>query len=187
MVNTIAQIIGAWGLICSLLSFQMKQRKCIMAFQMTASLSFSVQLFLLGATTGGCVDLLSFLRTLIFSQNGRKWASSTVWLYGFIGLMIAAGALTWKDGWDILPIVGSVLSTIALWMKKEKSIRMISLAVGPCWLVYNLVRCAWSGALNEVLAMISIVIGLMRNDTRKTVAKEGKELPDNAESTEAEK
>jgi len=167
MLNTIAQIIGVFGLICSLLSFQMKKRKWIMAFQMTASLSFSTQLFLLGATTGGCVDMISFIRTLIFSQNGKKWASSPLWLYVFIFLMIVTGILTWQNAWDLLPIAGSILSTVALWMKKEKNIRLISLTVGPCWLVYNLVKGAWSGALNEVLAMTSIVIGLIRNDTGK--------------------
>ena len=167
MQNIIAQIIGVFGLVCSLLSFQMKKRKWIMAFQMTASLSFSAQLFLLGAITGGCVDMISFIRTMIFSQNGKKWASSPIWLYVFIAIMIGTGLLTWQNAWDILPIAGSILSTIALWMKREKHIRLISLSVGPCWLVYNLVKGAWSGALNEVLAMTSIVIGLLRNDTGK--------------------
>ncbi|MBQ3178261.1 MAG: YgjV family protein [Clostridia bacterium] len=167
MLNTFAQIIGVFGLICSLLSFQMKNRKWIMAFQMTASLSFSTQLFMLGAVTGGCVDMISFIRTMIFSQNSKKWASSPVWLYVFIVIMILTGILTWQNAWDILPIAGSILSTVALWMKREKHIRMISLTVGPCWLVYNLVKGAWSGALNEVLAMTSIVIGLIQNDREK--------------------
>ncbi|MBQ4605416.1 MAG: YgjV family protein [Clostridia bacterium] len=167
MLNTFAQIIGVFGLICSLLSFQMKNRKWIMAFQMTASLSFSTQLFMLGAVTGGCVDMISFIRTMIFSQNSKKWASSPVWLYVFIVIMILTGILTWQNAWDLLPIAGSILSTVALWMKREKHIRLISLAVGPCWLVYNLVKGAWSGALNEVLAMTSIVIGLIRNDREK--------------------
>lgn len=167
MRNIIAQIIGVFGLVCSLLSFQMKNRKWIMAFQMTASLSFSTQLFMLGAVTGGCVDMISFIRTMIFSQNSKKWASSPVWLYVFIVIMILTGILTWQNAWDLLPIAGSILSTIALWMKREKHIRLISLTVGPCWLVYNLVKGAWSGALNEVLAMTSIVIGLIRNDTEK--------------------
>lgn len=167
MLNTFAQIIGVFGLICSLLSFQMKNRKWIMAFQMTASLSFSTQLFMLRAVTGGCVDMISFIRTMIFSQNSKKWASSPVWLYVFIVIMILTGILTWQNAWDILPIAGSILSTVALWMKREKHIRLISLTVGPCWLVYNLVKGAWSGALNEVLAMTSIVIGLIRNDREK--------------------
>lgn len=164
MRNILAQCIGVFGLICSLLSFQMKKRRQIMALQMTASLSFSAQLFLLGATAGGCVDLISFFRTLVFSQNGKKWASSPVWLGAFAAAMVAAGALTYQDAWDLLPIAGSVLSTVALWMKEEKKIRLVSLGVGPCWLVYNLVRGAWSGALNEVLAMASILVGMWRND-----------------------
>ena len=53
MQNIIAQCIGVLGLICSLASFQMKKRRHIMALQMTASLSFSAQLFLLGAVAGG--------------------------------------------------------------------------------------------------------------------------------------
>ncbi len=166
MLYAISQIVGILGLVCSLLSFQMKKRKRIMAFQMTASLLFSTQLFLLGAVTGGCLDLISFFRTIVFSQNGKKWASSRWWLYAFIVIMIFAGVFTWKNAWDILPIVGSVLSTIALWMKSEKRIRVISLGVGPCWLIYNLVKGAWSGAINEVLAMTSIVIGLLRYDMR---------------------
>lgn len=171
MLNIAAQTIGVIGLVCSLLSFQMKKRKHIMAFQMTASLLFSSQLFLLGAVAGGCMDLISFLRTLVFSQNERKWASSPLWLLAFIAAMIAAGALTWQSAWDVLPIIGSVLSTVALWMKNEKRIRLISLTVGPCWLLYCLVKGAWSGAINEALAMTSIVIGLIRNDASRKSAE----------------
>lgn len=166
-MSIVAQTIGMLGLICSLLSFQMKKREWIMVFQMIASLSFALQLFLLGAVVGGCMDLISFVRTAVFSQNSKKWASSFMWLFAFISIMVITGIITRKDAWDILPIVGSVLSTIALWMRSEKKIRMISLTVGPCWLVYNLAKGAWSGAINEVLAMASIVIGLVRNNDLK--------------------
>ena len=81
--------------------------------------------------------------------------------------MIVTGIFTWTNWWDILPILGSILSTIALWMKSEKKIRLISLSVGPCWLIYNLVKGAWSGALNEILAMLSIIIGYLRNDVKR--------------------
>lgn len=167
MINIIAQILGFVGLACSLLSFQMKKRGQILGFQMTASLLFSSQLFLLGAVTGGCMDLISFIRTLIFSNNNKKWASSPLWLVGFCLIMVVTGIITWTNWWDILPILGSILSTIALWMKSEKKIRLISLSVGPCWLIYNLVKGAWSGALNEVLAMTSIIIGYFRNDVNR--------------------
>ena len=92
-MNIAAQIVGIAGIVFSLLSFQLKKRKHIMLFQMTASLMFSAQLFMVGAITGGCLDLISFVRTLIFANNSKKWASSRWWLVGFIGVMIATGLL----------------------------------------------------------------------------------------------
>lgn len=163
-MNIAAQIVGAFGILFSLLSFQFAKRKYILLSQMTASLLFSLQLFMVGAITGGCLDMISFVRTLIFMNNQKKWASSKLWLVGFILIMISTGILTWENAWSILPIIGSILSTVALWMKKGKHIRMISLLVGPCWLVYNIINGAYTGAFNEVLAMTSIVIGLFRCD-----------------------
>ena len=171
-MNFMAQVVGSFGIVFSLLSFQFSKRKHIMLSQMTASLLFSAQLFMVGAITGGCLDMISFVRTLIFSNNHKKWASSKLWLLGFVAVMIVTGALTWKDGWSILPILGSVLSTVALWMKKEKYIRLISLAVGPCWLIYNFVTGAYTGALNELLAMTSIVISLIRHDKKQEVVEQ---------------
>ena len=166
-MNILAQLVGVVGIAFSLLSFQFSKRKHIMLFQMLASLSFSTQLFMVGAVTGGCLDLISFVRTLIFANNSKGWAKSKGWLYGFLAVMLATGALTWENGWSILPILGSMLSTVAFWMTKEKHIRLVSLTVGPCWMVYNIVKGAYSGALNEVLAMASIVIGLLRHDRGK--------------------
>ena len=122
---------------------------------------------MVGAVTGGCIDSISFVRTVVFSQNDKKWASTPVWLGIFILAMIGIGILTWQDGWSLLPIIGSVLSTVALWMKKSKHIRAISLFVGPCWLVYNLIHGAYTGALNEILAMGSIIIGILRHDVNR--------------------
>ena len=166
-MNLAAQLVGIFGIALSLLSFQLKKRKHIMLFQMTASLMFSGQLFMVGAITGGCLDLISFIRTLIFANNSKKWASSKLWLYSFLVIMVVTGILTGKDCWSLLPIAGSILSTVALWMKQERHIRLISLLVGPCWLVYNLVTGAYTVALNEVLAMASIIISLIRHDRKK--------------------
>lgn len=162
-----AQVVGLAGLICSLLSMQQKERKRILLLQMFASALFCTQLFMVGAITGGCIDFISFVRTVIFSQNSRKWASSPVWLGVFILAMIGTGILTWQDAWSLLPIAGSILSTVAMWMKNGKQIRLISLFVGPCWLIYNLIHGAYTGALNELLAMASIVIGMLRHDLRR--------------------
>lgn len=166
-MNIPAQIVGFLVVVFSLSSFQLKKRKHILLFQMIALLFSAIQLFMVGAVTGGCLDLISFIRTWIFSNNDKKWASSKWWFLGFIALMIATGIMTWQNGWSILPIMGAVLSTVALWMKEAKHIRMVSLTVAPCWILYNIINGAYTGALNEVLALTSIIIGMLRHDRKK--------------------
>lgn len=166
MIKIVAEVIGIIGIICSILSFQCEQRKRVMLFQVMASFMFTTQLFLVGAVTGACMDLINFVRSLFFSID-REWAKSKWWLVLFMAILICAGIVTWKDAYSILPIIGSLLSTVALWMKTSKNIRLISLFSGPCWLVYNIVNGAYSAAVNELIAMTSIVIGMLRYDVRK--------------------
>ena len=170
MVKLLAEIIGVIGIIFSILSFQHEQRSKVLLFQITASFMFTTQLFLVGAVTGACMDMINFLRSLFFSID-RKWAKSGWWLVLFMLILIIAGILTWDNVYSILPIIGSLLSTIALWMKTSKKIRLISLFSGPCWLIYNIVNGAYSAAINELIAMTSIVIGMLRYDIRKENAE----------------
>ncbi|MBE7049395.1 MAG: YgjV family protein [Ruminococcaceae bacterium] len=39
--------------------------------------------------------------------------------------------------------------------------------VSPCWIIYNIVYGAYAGILNELIAVVSIVIGIYRNDIKK--------------------
>ena len=160
MVKVIAEVIGIIGIICSILSFQCSQRKNVMLFQVLASLMFCTQLFLVGAVTGACLDSINFFRSLFFSIDKK-------WLALFILLLLAAGIATWQNAYSILPMIGSLLSTVALWMKTSKKIRLISFFSGPCWLIYNVVNGAYSAAVNELIAMTSIVIGILRHDIKK--------------------
>ena len=166
-VEFVAQLIGIVGIILSVLSFQFKQRKHIMLAQALASLMFVLQFILLNAMIAAFLDFISFIRTLVFANNTKSWAKSKTWLYGFILIMILSSIFTWNDLWSTLPLMGSILSTIALWMQEEKHIRLISLTVAPCWFIYNLHIGAYTGALNEIIAVTSIAIGLIRNDKKE--------------------
>lgn len=162
MLYYISQGIGLIAIACSLLSFQAKKRSGIMALQMSASMLFCIKLFLLGAWTGACLDLISFFRTLVFANNQKKWASSPLWLLFFATVMVVTGIFTWQSALSILAILGALLSTLALWMKKEKHIRLISLLVGSCWIVYYIPFKDFTGIASEAIAMLSILIALLR-------------------------
>ena len=164
----ITQLVGYVALILAMVSFQMKKRSRLMAFQMSASLAFCIQLLMAGAITGGCLDFISFIRTIIFSMNDKyKWAKSPWWFVFFLALLITVGFATWGGWISICAILGAIFSTIALWMKDPKKVRLISLLVAPCWIIYNIYYGTWAGVINEVIATTSIVIGIIRLDIKK--------------------
>ena len=163
--NPFAQAIGALALILSLLSFQMRKRRTILLFQMLASLSCATSLIMLGGIAGGILDVIAFSRTLVFSLSDKyRWAGSKACLFSYFAIIVAVGILTWEYG-SIAPlfaILGTLLSTLALFMKSERNIRLISLLVAPPWIAYNLIYSSCFGILNELIAMTSIIIALFR-------------------------
>lgn len=168
--NPLAQAIGCAALILSLISFQMSTRGRILFFQMLASLSCAVSLVMLGGIAGGILDVVAFSRTLVFSLADRyKWARSKFWLPFYFILIIAVGIFTWESGSivTLFAILGTLLSTLALYMKSERNMRLISLAVGPMWIIYNLIYSSAFGILNEIIAMTSIIIALVRTREKK--------------------
>ncbi|MBQ9860572.1 MAG: YgjV family protein [Clostridia bacterium] len=161
------ELIGWVSVVASLLSFQQKKRSHLMALQTTASLTCAINMFILGDVVGGVQDVIAFFRSAVFSQREKKWASSPLWLVGFMAAMITAGILTWKNSLSIFPILGSLCSTTALWMKDVRWTRRISLLVGVCWITNHILVGNLSGITMEAIAMLSILIGILRHDLKR--------------------
>ena len=165
VTNPVAQAIGFLSLLLSLASFQMKSRSGILALQCLASLSCAVSLIMLGGIAGGILDIVAFSRTVVFSLSDKyRWARCKIWLPFYFILIIAVGIITWDPSGigTLFAIVGTLLSTLALYQKKPQRMRVISLFVGPCWIIYSLIYSSCFGMLNEIIAMVSIVIALWR-------------------------
>ena len=163
--NPVAQAIGFLSLVLSLVSFQMKTRSQILIFQCMASLSCAVSLIMLGGIAGGILDVVAFSRTLVFSLADRyRWAKSGLWLPFYAVLIIAVGIITWDPTGigTLFAIAGTLFSTVALYQKRERLMRIISLFAGPCWIIYSLIYSSAFGVLNEIIAMTSLIIALIR-------------------------
>ncbi len=162
-----AQAVGIIGLLFAIISFQQNTSKRILLFQSLASFSFSIHFFMLGAYTGMLMNIIGVGRNLFFYKRKGRWANSRLWLYIFIIGYIAAGAVTYKDIYSIMPTTGMVLSTIALWLKNPKHIRHVMLPSSPLWFAYNLVNMSVAGMLTEIFASTSLIIAMVRFDYNK--------------------
>ncbi|MGE5473879.1 MAG: YgjV family protein [Ignavibacteriales bacterium] len=167
MSAAIIQAIGFAGLLFAVLSFQNKQRKNILLCQIIGSIFYIFHFLLLGAITGSIMNLIGAVRSYVFYNREKKWASKLIWLYIFLFLVIIGALFTWKNNFSILPMIAMCVSTVSFWMKNPKYIRLIMLLSPPCWLTYNIVSGSIPGVMTEIFVFISLITGIIRFDIIK--------------------
>ena len=162
-----AQIFGAFGMAALFMSYQQTERKKLIGCKLTADVMWVVHYLLLGAIGGAIPNFVGIFRELVFMQSDKKWARSPVFPALFILINWGLAIATWRSALTLLPICASAAFTIALWAKNPKLTRMIGAPVSTAFLIYDLIVGSWIGAVNESVAIISIVSSFIRNDLNK--------------------
>ncbi len=164
MTFIIAQIVGGFGLLFAVISFQQNTRKRILRFQMVAATFFSVHMYLLGAMTGMVVNIVGIVRNILFYKTQGKGTQSRALLYFLIALYVIASAATYKNIFSIFPAMAVILQTVGLWMKNPKKIRRILIFATPCWFTYNFFNMSIAGMMTDVLSATSLIAAMLRYD-----------------------
>ncbi len=165
----IAQTLGIFGFILSIISFQQNTHRRIVLMQLLANICFMSHYFLLGPDTytASLLNAIGAARSLVYCFKEKKWASSNLWIVGFSILCVIVSIFTWVSPLSILPTVAMVLTTVAFGIKSPKLVRLVAFPSSPLWLIYNLINSSLGGALTEIFNMISIFIGFLRFDRKK--------------------
>lgn len=158
----IGQIFSIIGMALTVVSFQMKTKKQILAMQTVGSAFFLASYVLFSSWAAVCLNVVFMIRNTVFYFKDKKWASHGIWLYSILALVIIAGALGFKSYIDIIPIVGSIFGTVAAYMKKENMFRLLKLGDSPCWLIYNISIPSIGGIICESINIVSILVGIIR-------------------------
>ncbi len=163
MSDWLIQAVGFVGMALCVGSFQCKNTKHLLFFQMTGNFIYVVQFILLGAYSGCAVLLFQVLSNLPLclekpdkrAWNGLKWS--------FVAAIVIASALTWKDIFSIFPAAGAVAAVLSGWSRNGKIIRMTKLCItGPGWLIYDVYARSLAGILAEAFALCSTIISIFR-------------------------
>ena len=176
MYEFIAKAIGVVAMAFNILSFQNKNQKNVIAFQLFGGLLFSVSFFMLGAMSGCLLNLIAVIRAVVFVNKQKLNAEHPLWLAAFALAFTTSYVLVFvafdKEPTvknliiEFLPVIGMLLSTISFRCKDAKSIRAFGIFVSPFWLTYNVINFALGGIICEVISIISIIIGMIRFDIK---------------------
>lgn len=161
-----AHILGILAVITFLLSFQFKKRRSIIAVNLTSRLLYILQYILLGAFEGAVLDFMGLIFSFFAGYKEKKFiAKHFVIIMVIVNIILLAAGLTlYKNIFSLFAILGIILEITALWLTKEKNIRILSLCSAPFWLVYNLTNSAYGSVVGNVLSMVSVVIAMARLD-----------------------
>lgn len=172
MQTVLAQVFGILALCVSIACFQMNSQKKILVMQLISSMLFMANLALLGAMSGALLNLHGIARSLVYCCRGKyKWADSPAVVWVFSVLAAVCVAVTYKTPWDILPLVGTVFTTISFYCTDPAKIRLFTLPSPPCWFTYHMVSGSIGGMLNEIFVICSIGIAMFRYRKKKEVTE----------------
>lgn len=168
MVKTIAVGIGLLAVSLYILSYQMKTRKGIILINGSAAFLYITQYILLSAYEGAVMDFLGLLPTILAIKKEHPFIQKRLKFLVIASniIIISAGIVFYKNIFSLLAIAGVLLEKGALWLTKEKNIRIVSFLATPCWLIYNLSAGAYGSAIGNVLAASSIVFAFLRYDLK---------------------
>ncbi len=169
-MQILTQILGFVATFFSVLTFQLKTHKHLMLSQMGAATFFAIHYFLLGAYAGAAINAVALIRNVVFYHKDKKIFASPVWTVLFAVAIGAVGLCFWKtDGcYALIVTVAMVLNTVSFSFTDPQKVRVTILFSSPLLLIYNILTFSIGGVINELLAEISTVVGLIRYRKRKT-------------------
>ena len=172
----IAQAIGIVAMFFNIFSYQQKSAKGVIAFQLFGGLFFSVNFLMIGAYSGGLLNLVAVIRALLFLKKEKFHTDRWYWLIAFTLVYLVSYVMTFtvfskeltvlSAIMEFLPVIGMVATTLAFRHSEAKVIRRFGFASSGCWLIYNIYAFSVGAIICEAFSIISIIIGILRLDKK---------------------
>lgn len=132
-------------------SITSKNRKDSLSIQALSCVSEAAYCFLAGAITGGILSTLCIFRSILFA-NSKKIKPRTYknLLFVFYAIVIVNCFITWSGPISILPTIGSLFRTYALWQPKMSINRLSGITTAFTYGIYFATYGGWIMVLGDI-------------------------------------
>lgn len=163
----VAQFIGYLGVLINLIIYQQKTRNGILVCKLISDVVWAVHFFMLGAMPGFCVACIGIARETVFIKVDRRSTLGKISLIVFVIAAITSAIITWENALSILPCMASVMSVVGFYLSIPKLSRILAFPISFCMGFYSFSSGSWAGVSNEILTIMSSIIGILRLDVKK--------------------
>ena len=156
------QILGWLAALFTFISYQCKEHKTLIVVQTLSTLSICISYLFLDAMSGMMLNIVCIVRNFIIYRKDIKIFSHSSWAYVLTGVMGTMGALSWQSPMSLLIIIALMINTLFLYFPNVQNLRKSILLTSSMILLYNVYYTVWGGVANELIAIISSLIGIYR-------------------------
>lgn len=158
----IGQILGIFAPILTTVSYQVNTKRRLLIVQSIATLCVCISFLLLDAPSGFALNIVCLTRNVAFFFQNEKSKFNYVSAGFFALMMIPLGILSWQGPISILMIVALAINTVCMSFGIPQLLRKSILLTSTMVLIYSFYVFSIGSILNESLAIISSVIGIIR-------------------------
>ncbi|MFM5271716.1 YgjV family protein [Aeromonas veronii] len=153
-----SQLVVSLALLLDLLSFQLRDRRRILACLALSCALNAGHFALLGQWSAACLLLLASVRFLV-----SIWLVRRILMWFFMGLACAAALATYQGELSLIGLLASLLQTRAAFCPDDRQLRRWMLLGTLCWLANNLLVGSPVAVLMEGLFLVSNLVGYYRH------------------------
>ena len=158
----LGQSLSILGVITTAISYQLNNRRTILAVHSAAILFICLGYYFLGATSGFTLNVVCFIRNIAycFLKNNRKVNFAVTAFFALC--MIVVGALSWQDYFSLFIIIALAINTSFMGLGTPQQLRKSILLTSSLVFAYNVIVFSIGGMLNELMAIASSIVGIIR-------------------------
>lgn len=162
VMEFIGQIFGLIAVVISFIAYQMPTQKKILFMNMLVTVAILLNYAFLGATTGVILNVVCFIRNIIFMNRDKKIFSYKFYPYLLMVIIGGLSFLTSEGAHSILITIGLIINTFALSLTNPQATRYCMAISCSFIFAYNIFVFSIGGMINEAVAIISSILGIIR-------------------------
>ena len=161
IVYIISQILVVIYYLVYTSTYSLKDKEKILIIGIIATIISSLSYLLLGAYTGVAMCIIAIIRNIYFYKS--KNISS---LLIILAITIIASILSYQNIYSIFTISATIIYTYGLWQAKNKTYKLLGISVNLLMIIYNISIKSIMGVIFMSLALITSVIGYIKEGKR---------------------
>ena len=159
----VGQAFGILAIILGFVSYQVKTQRQILFMQSMVAVTFCIHYFMIGAYSAMAMNGVNIVRNAAYDYRNKKGIESKLIPVSFVVIQAVMCALTWEAWYSVFVLIGICINTYCMSFKSAQNVRKSIVVTSPFVLTYDIFARSIGGSIYESVALVSAVIGIIRN------------------------